>query len=247
MIRGLITTNRNLHILEKKQENLSTSVANLNTAGYKEQELIQSTLLEQNLVNHLEGPNLDQRLEVGGLPLGNQIDEAYRDFSQGGLKQTNSSTDLAIQGEAFFTVESAGGQVMYTRNGNFTVDADGFLATQDGHRVLSTTNAPIQVNSLDFTVTNEGTILETGQQLQLVAFADPNGLVSAGDTLFTGAGGVITGNSVVLQSTLETTNTNMADAMVDLMEISREYEANQKILQAADQTVQKAVNELGKV
>lgn len=247
MIRGMITTNRNLHILEKKQENLSTSVANLNTAGYKEQELIQSTLLEGNLFNRLEGPNLNQPLNVGGLPLGNQIDEVYRDFSQGGIKQTNSSTDLAIQGEAFFTVETAGGQVAYTRNGNFTVDAAGFLATQDGQQVLSTTNDPIQVNSLQFTIANDGTILETGQQLQLTTFADPNGLTSTGDTLFTGDGGMMAEGSVVLQSALETSNTNIADVMVDVMQISREFEANQKILQAADQTLQKAVNEIGKV
>lgn len=247
MIRGMITTNRNLHILEKKQENLSTSVANLNTAGYKEQEIIQSTLLEQNLFNHLEGPNLDQQLEVGGLPLGNQIDEVYRDFSQGGLKQTNSSTDFAIQGDAFFTVESAAGQVMYTRNGNFTVDAGGFLATQDGHQVMSTANTPIQVDSLNFSVGSDGTVLGTGQQLQLTTFADPNGLTSVGDTLFTGAGGMMAGDSAVLQSALETANTNTADVMVDLMGISREYEANQKVLHAADQTLQKAVNELGKV
>lgn len=242
----MITTNRNLHILEKKQENLSTSVANLNTAGYKEQELIQSTLLEGNLFNRLEGPNLDQPLNVGGLPLGNQIDGVYRDFSQGGIKMTNSSTDLAIQGDAFFTVETAGG-VAYTRNGNFTVDAAGFLATQAGQLVLSTTNEPIQVNRLQFTVSNNGTILETGQQLQLTAFADPNGLTSTGDTLFTGEGGMMTGDSTVLQTALETTNTNMADVMIDVMQISREYEANQKILQAADQTLQKAVNEIGKV
>ncbi|MFL2100335.1 flagellar hook-basal body protein [Desemzia sp. FAM 23989] len=247
MIRGLITTNRNLHILEKKQENLSTSVANLNTAGYKEQEIIQSTLLKQNLFNRLNGPELNQQLEVGGLPLGNQIDEVYRDFSQGGIQLTNSSTDLAIQGDAFFTVETGAGEVMYTRNGNFTVDAEGFLATQDGNRVLSTTNDPIQVGSMDFTVSNNGTVIETGQQLQLTTFADPAGLTSTGDTLFAGNGGVMTGDSVVLQSAIEGANTNTADVMVDLMQISREFEANQKILQAADQTLQKAVNELGKV
>lgn len=247
MIRGMITTNRNLHILEKKQENLSTSVANLNTAGYKEQEIIQSSLLEQNLFNRLDGPELNQPFNVGGLSLGSQIGEVYRDFSQGGIKATNSATDLAIQGDAFFTVDTGAGGVMYTRNGNFTVDAEGFLATQDGHQVLSTTNDPIQVGSMDFTVSADGTIMETGQQLQLTTFADTAGLTSAGDSLFTGGGGVMAGDSVVLQSAIETSNTDMADVMIDMMQISREYEANQKILQAADQTLQKAVNELGKV
>lgn len=247
MIRGMITTNRNLHILEKKQENLSTSVANLNTAGYKEQEIIQSTLLEQNLFNHLAGPELNQQFNTGGFSLGNQISEVYRDFSQGSIKLTNSSTDLAIQGDAFFTIETEAGEAMYTRNGNFTTDAEGFLSTQDGQRVLSTANTPIQVGSMDFTVSNNGTVIETGQQLQLTTFADPAALTSTGDTLFAGNGGVMTGDSVVLQSAVETANTNTADVMVDLMQISREFEANQKILQAADQTLQKAVNELGKV
>lgn len=247
MIRGFITTNRNLHILEKKQENLSTTVANLNTVGYKEQEIIQSSLVEQNLFNRLDGPELNQQFNVGGLSLGSQIDEVYRDFSQGGIKLTNSSTDLALQGEAFFTVQTANGETMYTRNGNFTVDAEGFLATQEGHQVMSTANTPIQVGSMEFTVSTDGTILETGRQLQLTSFADPAGLTSQGDTLFSGNGGMMANDTAVFQSAVETANANTADVMIDLMQVSREYEANQKILQAADQTLQKAVNELGKV
>lgn len=252
MIRSLTTLSNSINILQKKQENISANVANINTSGYKSQEIIQSTRASQVMSNRLDGPKLNQQQDIGGFTFGNQIDEIVQNFSQGGLKATASTTDVAIQGDGFFTVEGANGQTSYTRNGNFTVNDAGELVTQEGNRVLGVTAdgqpSPIQVNGTDFAIDNRGTISGTGMSLMITEFEDTAGLTRVGDTLFTGQGGTVqTGGTVVQQSYLETSNVETVDEITNLMQVSRAFEANQKALSAADETLRKAVNEVGKV
>lgn len=252
MIRSLTTLSNSINILQKKQENISANVANINTSGYKSQEIIQSTRASQVMSNHLDGPKLNQQQDIGGFTFGNQIDEIVQNFSQGGLKATASATDAAIQGDGFFTVEAANGETSYTRNGNFNVNDAGELVTQEGYRVLGVTAngqaAPIQVNGADFTIDDRGTIAGTGMSLMITNFDDTAGLTRVGDTLFTGQGGTVqTGGTVVQQSYLETSNVETVDEITNLMQVSRAFEANQKALSAADETLRKAVNEVGKV
>lgn len=102
MIRSLTTLNNNFNILQKRQENISANVANINTSGYKSQEIIQSTRASEVMSNHLDGPLLNQQQDIGGFVFSNQIDEIVQNFSQGGLKATASATDVAIQGDGFF-------------------------------------------------------------------------------------------------------------------------------------------------
>ena len=252
MIRSLTTLNNNFNILQKRQENISANVANINTSGYKSQEIIQSTRASEVMSNHLDGPLLNQQQDIGGFVFSNQIDEIVQNFSQGGLKATASATDVAIQGDGFFTVESPDGGNYYTRNGNFTVNDAGQLVTQEGYRVLGTTgngqSAPIQVNNSDFSIDNRGNLAGTGMSLMITEFNDTAGLTRVGDTLFTGQGGTVqTGGTVVQQNYLETSNVTTVDEITNLMQVSREFEANQKALSAADETLRKAVNEVGKV
>ena len=252
MIRSLTTLSNSINILKKKQENISANVANINTSGYKSQEIIQSTRASEIMSNHLDGPLLNQQQDIGGFTFGSQIDEIVQNFNQGGLKATASTTDVAIQGDGFFTVEAANGETSYTRNGNFNVNDAGELVTQEGYRVLGVTAngqaAPIQVDGADFTIDARGTIAGTGMSLMITNFDDTAGLTRVGDTLFTGQGGTVqTGGTVVQQSYLETSNVETVDEITNLMQVSRAFEANQKALSAADETLRKAVNEVGKV
>ncbi|EDP69227.1 flagellar hook-basal body complex protein [Carnobacterium sp. AT7] len=252
MIRSLTTLSNSINILQKKQENISANVANINTSGYKSQEIIQSTRASEMMSNHLGGPLLNQQQDIGGFTFGSQIDEIVQNFNQGGLKATASTTDVAIQGDGFFTVEAANGETSYTRNGNFNVNDAGELVTQEGYRVLGVTAngqaAPIQVDGADFTIDARGTIAGTGMSLMITNFDDTAGLTRVGDTLFTGQGGTVqTGGTVVQQSYLETSNVETVDEITNLMQVSRAFEANQKALSAADETLRKAVNEVGKV
>ena len=247
MIRGLDTTQQNLALLQKKQENLSTDAANVKTPGYKFQKVIESTLKEKTLVNYLGGPKLDKRNQAGKLPFGNQIDEVYQSFEPGAVSVTNSNMNLAINDDALFTIRSTTGETLYTRNGDFTTNQNNELVTQKGDIVLAAGGNSIKVNSSNFTVNSNGIINGTGQRLMLTRFNDTARLENIGDTLFKGTGGIPAENSTVTQYALEDSNVNTADIMIDMMQIARDFESNQKVLHTLDETLQKAANEIGRV
>lgn len=225
MIRSIDIVSRNFNVLQEKQKNLSSNTENISTPGFKYQQLIQSTLPEGDMLNFAGGVRLNERAELGGFTPGNQVDEAVTHMRDGGLQETGIPTDFAVMGEGFFAVNGPNG-VLYTQNGRFTVDDAGQLVTAEGYTVQTAAGIP--------TVTSFGT--------------EPVGLASADNGYFTGAGGVVTGeNSTVYQGFLETANIEMADIMIEMLQISREFEATQKVLQASNETLQKATTEVGKV
>lgn len=212
-----------MNVLQKKQENTSANFANVTTPGYKFQGVVESTLESNLMINYSDGPKNDRRQELGNWVFGNQIDEAYKNFDQGNLSETEVPTDFAIVDNGFFTVQMDNGQIAYTRNGNFRINNDNQLETMDGHLVMTTNGQP--------TITD---------------FADYSALESIGDTLFTGAGGFQV-QGEVRQGFLEMSNVSTVDEVVKMIEIARAFESNQKVLHAADETLSKAVNEVGRV
>lgn len=225
MIRSIDIVTRNFNVLQEKQKNLSANTANMTTPGFKYQELIQSTLPSEVALNHAGGVRMNQRQELGDFTFGNQIDEAVIHMDEGNLQETGLPTDFAINGDGFFTVDSPNG-VLYTQNGRFTVNETGQLVTAEGYTVQTAGGQPV--------ITSFG--------------ANINGLESVDNGYFTGAGGIVDdGNSTLYQGYLESSNIEMADVMVDMLQITREFEANQKVLQASNETLQKATNEIGKV
>ncbi|MEY8291416.1 flagellar hook-basal body complex protein [Carnobacteriaceae bacterium 52-44] len=225
MIRSIDIVTRNFNVLQEKQKNLSANTANVTTPGFKYQELIQSTLPSEVALNHAGGVRMNQRQELGDFTFGNQIDEAVIHMDEGNLQETGIPTDYAINGDGFFTVDSPNG-VLYTQNGRFTVNETGQLVTAEGYTVQTAGGQPV--------ITSFG--------------ANVNGLESVDNGYFTGAGGIVDdGNSTLYQGYLESSNIEMADVMVDMLQITREFEANQKVLQASNETLQKATNEIGKV
>ena len=101
MVRSIFTVNRNMNVLQKKLENTSANMANMNTPGYKFQDMVQSTLESRDLINYMGSNDLNRRQELGSLEFGNQIDEVYRNFNQGNLVETNKETDFAIVDNGF--------------------------------------------------------------------------------------------------------------------------------------------------
>lgn len=235
MIRSMDTIQRNLNILQKKQENISANVANTNTYGYKAQQLLQTTTPAVQMFNHLNGPNLDQRNEIGDFVFGNQLDGVSKNMSQGGMKATSRETDFGLIGDGYFNVRLANGQVAYTRNGNFTLNEANQLTTQEGYLVLGQNGQGITADQL-------------GNQpaFQLTRFNDPADLTSRGQTIFTGVGQA--DNQTAVQAKyLESSNVDMVDEMTQLIETARQFETNQKALHASDETLRRATNEIGKV
>lgn len=226
MIRSIDIATRSFNVLQEKQKNLSSNTANVTTPGFKYQQLIQSTLPSDIALNHAAGVRMDQHQELGDFTFGNQIDEAVVHMGEGSLQETGIPTDYAINGNGFFTINGPNG-ALYTQNGRFTMNDADQLVTAEGYAVQ--TNAE-------------------GQPLVTSFGENINGLVPVDNGYFTGAGGVVdAGGSMLYQGYLESSNVEMADVMVEMLQITREFEANQKVLQASNETLQKATNEIGKV
>ncbi|MFD2117024.1 flagellar hook-basal body protein [Paenibacillus yanchengensis] len=183
-------------------------------------------------------------------------------FDESG-KSVAEDGQVTYQPQAFFTLETADGERAYTRGGRFLVSADGFLTSAGGHRVLGVNNEPIQlapnVSISDWTLADNRRFIDangvdTGVELLVSRIDNPHELVRSGEGLFRltdGAAAVqpIAGadNVQVMQGYMERSNVDAAQSSVDLMAALRAYEANQKVVQFYDQSLQKAVNEVGRV
>ena len=251
MLRSINTINRNMNILNKDLENTSANITNVNTPGYKFQNIIKSTLEARTMINYSGGDNIDERQELGNFVFGNQIDYVYRNFEQGILNKTDKTTDFGIVGNGFFVIEMDGG-LGFTRNGNFRIDDANRLTSMEGYPVLAVDEfgemTNINVENSNFIVDNEGYILNHDLKLFIVDFDDYQGLNTKGDTMFLSDGMVYNAiDGEIRQGYLELSNANVADQMVKMIEVSREFESNQKMLNSIDETLRKAVNEIGKV
>ncbi len=243
MIRSIGAINKSLNVLQKKQENTSNNIANSNTPGYKYQQAMQRAENNHTMVNYTGGAG-DSRRILGDWTFGNYVDELNTSFTPGSLQETGDPLDFAITGEGFFVLDTATGERAYTRNGNFVIDPENRLATMEGHRVLGTgldgLETPIYMDS-------DGRIQNSARFL-IAAFPDTAVLERAGDTLFTDPQNTaVVSNEEPVRGFLELSNVIVADEMVRLIQIAREFEANQKALQVSEDTLSKAVNEVGKV
>lgn len=252
MIRSIYTLNRNMNILQKKQENASANIANINTPGYKFQNILTSTLEPKVMINYAGGENFNRRQELGDYVYGNQVDYVYKNFDQGFLIETNMPTDFSIAGNGFFTFEGDNGVTNYTRNGNFKVNELNQLVTIEGKNVLGVdedgNQSYIYLELDNEELESDLPVLNKSVDFLISDFADYDNLISSGETSFTS-----TENSTnifmgqIRSGFLESSNVSIVDEMVSMIEISREFEANQKLLHAANETLNKAVNEIGRV
>lgn len=258
MIRGLYTSGWSMMAIQKKMDVVSNNLANVSTNGFKK-----DTVLFEAFPDVLTKRINDtmSRLNPSGIPgqmqLGNDVGEVFTYFTQGQLNKTNNSLDMAIadSDNAFFTVsvadENGQAKEYYTRDGSFTLSSDGHLVTKDGYEVMGE-NGPIVLQNSEFSVSPDGTVVQNGAEVDKLAmreFTDTTTLRKAGtnliDTTDQSQQRAFTGT--VQQGYLELSNVNVVKEMVDMISVMRSYEANQKILQAQDSTLEKAVNEIGSI
>lgn len=188
---------------------------------------------------------------LGHLSYGIHSSEIMIDFEQGQLNSTGNSFDMALRGKGFFCIDTPEGE-RYTRNGSFAKDAEGWLVTKEGFRVLGEAGY-IMVEGSDMTVTEKGEVFSDAQladKLRLVDFDDykvlrkeGNGLVKVAEGIY--AEPVITAG-VIQQGFLEGSNVNSVKEMVGMLTMMRTYEANQRIIKIHDELIGKAVNEIAK-
>ena len=256
MFRSLYTAASGMESQELSLDNIANNLSNANTSGFRRRRLQFEDLIYQNVITP-GAPNTQQTIIPAGLQVGLGSRSAATEViqQQGNFDATGNSLDLAIQGGGFFQVLLPSGEIAYTRAGNFTVDNVGNLVTADGNPVQPGITIP--PDALTITVGNDGTVSVTtpGQQqpaqvgtIQLATFQNPGGLNSLGQNLFAATGasgdpivgtpGGAEGLGTIQQGSIEESNVNVVEEFVNLILAQRSYEANSRVVRAADEMFQ---------
>jgi flagellar basal-body rod protein FlgG len=256
MLRSLYTAATGMEAQQLKMDIIAHNLANTSTTGFKRNRAEFEDLLSETIRSPgaptAQGGTPASPLQVG---LGVRTVATNRSFSQGDMLTTNNPLDLALEGNGFFRIQRPNGDIAFTRAGNFRVDATGRLVTQDGDMVQPGFTIPQETTLV--TVRQDGMILarvpgrddpsELGT-LDLALFANPEGLESMGNTLFTAtaaSGEAIIvkpgeqGSAIVAQGFLEGANVKAVEEMIDMISTQRAYEMNSKVIQTADQMLQR--------
>ncbi|QLH38679.1 MAG: flagellar basal-body rod protein FlgG [Defluviicoccus sp.] len=243
---GMLAQQRNVEVV-------SNNLANMNTTGYMRRRTEFQDLLYQNLrragsTSSENGEVVPTGVQLG---LGVKLAGVYRIHAQGNLSATDNPFDLAIQGRGFFQIEMPDGEIAYTRDGSFQLNAEGQIVTHDGYIVQPAVAIP--QDAVDVTINQSGEVLvklqdqvdlQNAGQLQLAVFANDAGLEAVGSNLFRetpASGGALIGTpqssgfGAILQGFLETSNVNAVEEITNLISAQRAYEMNSKVIQAADQ------------
>jgi flagellar basal-body rod protein FlgG len=261
-------TNAALHVARTgldaqntKMRVIANNLANVNTAGFKRDRADFETLAYQQIV--AAGANSDSENKFAtGLNLGSgvSLQGTSKINEQGTLNQTGNALDMAVEGSGYFQVQQPDGSIAYTRAGNFTTTAEGVVVTSDGLPLIPQITVPEGATSV--TIGNDGTVSATLQgqsdptqlgQIELASFMNPGGLQSVGGNLLketaasgtpqTGVAG-LDGRGVIRSGYLETSNVNVVEELVDMIETQRAYEVNSKMIKATDEMLQYANQQL---
>ena len=266
MVKGLYTAFTGMVQEQRRLDVLSNNLANSTTIGYKKEGATSVAFADQlairikdTTVNELPAP-------LGNINLGVKVGELYTDYSQGSLRMTDEASDLAIAGNGFFAIEYTDKQgntsVKYTRNGEFTVDNQGYFRTSDGDYLLNQAGATngttgqgswVRVDPLQtYTIDSQGNIFQNNAivgQVGVIDIENYDYLAKYGENLYdlVEGGNVIASDASVEQGCLEASNVNVVDEMVSMITIQRAYEAGQKMIQTEDSTLEMAVSQVGRV
>ena len=253
MLRGLYTSYTGMLNEQYRMDIMSNNLANADTTGFKKEGSTSQAYAEVMAVkikDLTENPNTPRRL--GNMSLGVKIGESYTDFSQGSLRDTGNTYDIALGGSGFFNIEftSKAGETStkYTRDGGFTITKEGYLVTKDGDYVLGE-NGRIQLSTTAGTTVfdRNGDIYQDDRlvaSLKISDFEDTNYLTHYGETMWDAKEGAVeidVEDPDVRQGYLEMSNANVVKEMVNMITISRHYESNQKMLTSFDETLEKTI------
>ena len=258
MIKGLYTSYTGMVNEQHRLDTLANNLANADTNGYKKEGATSQAfddVLAYKIKDVSEAGNLPRRMGI--INPGVKIGENYLDWSEGPFKETNSTFDLAIAGNGFFAIEftSKSGETStkYTRDGNFTLDASGNLVTQEGDYVLNSSGAHIKLNpNIEASINRQGQIMQNGAVVATVGvtdFEDYDYIEKYGENYYEPVDGAntIAPNYQIYSGYLEQSNVSVVDEMVNMIAIQRSYEANQKLIQTFDSSLDISATQIGRV
>ena len=259
MFSSLWVAKTGLDAQQTRMDVISNNLANANTTGYKSARASFQDLVYQNL-RQPGGQTTEQTQAPAGLMLGTgvRVVGSEKLFTQGNIEQTGNSLDVAIQGRGFLQVTMPDGSIAYTRDGSLHMDQNGQIVTANGYAVDPAVSIPANAQSI--TIGSDGTISVSvpGQAatqqigtVQLADFINPAGLQPNGDNLYleTASSGSpqigqpgLNGLGTLAQGALESSNVNVVEQMVNMIETQRTYEMNSKAVSAADSMLQFLTN-----
>jgi flagellar basal-body rod protein FlgG len=256
MLRSLYTAATGMEAQQVKMDVIAHNLANTSTTGFKRSRAEFEALLSETMRSAgpptAQGGSQPGSLQVG---LGVRTIATTRSFGQGDMINTNNPLDLAIEGGGFFRIQRPNGELAYSRAGNFRIDSTGRIVTQQGDVLEPGITVPAETTAL--TIGRDGVVLakvpgrddpsEVGT-LELTLFPNQGGLESAGDNLLvaTAASGDPIqvkpgeqGAGALAQGFLEGANVKAVEEMIDMISTQRAYEMNSKVIQSADQMLQR--------
>ncbi len=257
MVRGLYTAYTGMANEQKRLDIISNNIANAATVGYKEESVTNQSFDQMLTLKIRDGSEAHLNKKIGDMSLGVKLGEVYTDYGQGSLRTTGNTYDLAIEGKGFFAVaftDRAGNQsVRYTRDGSFKITQDGHIVDTEGNPLQSENgDAQVPVDAANVAIDVDGTIYADGvavDKITIVDFADYDYLEKVGDVAYRPVEGaeMIEATGMIHQGFTEQSNVNAVSEMVEMIVITRAYEANQKVIQTTDTMLDKAVNTVGRI
>ena len=257
MVKGLYTAYTGMINEQHRMDTLTNNLANSTTIGYKKEGATSQSfdsVLAFKLKDSTDAPNIPRRMGIN--TPGVKIGENYTDYSQGSFKITDNPCDLALSGDGFFCIEFTGKSgetsTKYTRDGSFSLTTDGYLVTKNGDFVLGN-NGHIKLDpTRDIRVLSDGSIEQEEKvvdKIKLADFEDYDYLKKYGENLLEPVEGATFKDATgrIYAGYLEMSNVNIVTEMVDLIAITRQYEANQKVIRTIDETLEKAANQNGRL
>ncbi len=259
MLRAMYTAASGMEAQQLNIDTIAHNLANINTSGFKQRKAQFQDLLYQNIrqagAANTATTDIPVGLQVG---LGTKPVASDIIFTQGDFSTTNNPLDIVIQGQGFFQIRQANGQIAYTRNGSFQVNRDGNIVTSDGD--LLDPQITIPLNQVGITIGSDGTVSvqQSGQtqsqqvgKIELAQFQNPSGLQNMGNSLYTpsqASGDAVTGTpgenglGTLLPGFIEQSNVSVVEEMVNMIVSQRAYEANSKVIQSANEMFSQANN-----
>lgn len=258
MNRSLYTSAIGMMTQMNNMDVITNNMANVDNAGFKKDTTVVQSFSEE-FMKKFDDPtkSLIKRNtseNIGKVSLGNFVTEVSTDFSTASFEKTGGTYDLAINGAGFFVVETVNKEgettEKYTRDGSFTVNANNELMTTDGSYVLGE-NGRIVIPNGNVTISENGYIYSNGEfvdKLKLVDFENKESLRKYGNNLYDRIEETEEKpfNGIIIQNHIENSNVNIVDEMVKMINVSRIYELNQKMIQTHDTVLGKAVNDIAR-
>ena len=252
MMRSLWISKTGMEAQQTQLDTISHNLANVSTNGYKRSHAVFEDLMYQNLRqaggNSSEQTTLPTGLQLG---LGTRAVATSRDFAQGNLQQSSNNFDLAIRGNGFFHVQLPDGTAGYTRDGSFQVNATGQLVTSNGNTVQPGITIPANATSVSIGTDGTVSVVLPAQaapqvvgKLQTASFINPAGLDPKGQNVYaeTAASGTpnagtpgLNGLGLLQAGFVETSNVNVVEELVGMIQTQRAYELNSKAIKTSDE------------